>query len=261
MERHEREDAGWVTHPWVASVRHSLQFGVMGGPLADWPRLRAFVAEAEALGYNSYWTFDHPLGNPDWATNLAALAVTTHRIRLGTLAVSVQYRSAALLAREAADIDRLSAGRLVLGLGGGDFASEFTRLGLHFGRPKERLAAVRETVEIVRGAWAAEPFSYGGAVHRVAGANVRPGPVQQPRVPILIAGGGEQITLRLVARYADASNFGEHPNAGGAATLDDIRRKLQVLDTHCRGAGRSPELGAAHPPRDPVRAGPNGDRA
>ena len=190
---------------------------------------------------NSYWTIDHPLRSPDWATNLAALAVTTTRIRLGTLAVCAQYRSPAVIARQAADVDRLSGGRFVLGLGGGDSDREFAKLGLRFGSAKERLTALRETLEIVRGLWGAEPFSYTGSSSGVEAANIRPQPTQQPRVPILVAGGGEQLTLRLVARYADASNFGEYHNTGGAKTLDDVRRKLAALDTHCRAASRPPE--------------------
>jgi alkanesulfonate monooxygenase SsuD/methylene tetrahydromethanopterin reductase-like flavin-dependent oxidoreductase (luciferase family) len=122
----------WLVHPWVAEGARRVRFGVMAGPLNDWPRLSAFVARAEELGFDSYWAIDHPLRGADWATNLAALAVTTRSLRLGTLVACVYYRNPVLLARQAADVDRLSGGRFVLGLGIGHVEREFARMGISF---------------------------------------------------------------------------------------------------------------------------------
>jgi alkanesulfonate monooxygenase SsuD/methylene tetrahydromethanopterin reductase-like flavin-dependent oxidoreductase (luciferase family) len=100
------------------------------------------------------------------------------------------------------------------------------------------LNAVAETIQIVRGLWGELPLTFEGAHFGVQAANVRPGPCQQPHVPILIAGGGEKITLRQVAAYADASNFSPHARAGSAYGTDDVRRKLMVLRDHCAALGR-----------------------
>jgi len=198
----------------------------------------------EGLGFDSYWAIDHPsapVSGADCWTTLAVLAASTRTIRLGPLVSCVYYRDPVLLARMAADVDRLSEGRLVLGLGIGDNEPEFARLGLPLPPASERQQVLDETVRIIRGVWAVEPFTFEGRHFRVAEAYVRPGPVQQPYVPLLIAGGGERGTLPRVARHADASNFGSHRNIGSAFTLDDVARKLDVLRTRCAEQGRSPD--------------------
>ena len=226
-------------HPWVAADDSAVRFGIAYGPRTDWPEVRAFVQLVEALGFDSYWTMDHPVSGFDAWSSLTALAAVTTRIRLGPLVSCVFYRSPATLARLAADVDRVSDGRLVLGLGGGNHEREFAKLGLPFPSTTERLAAVAETVRIVRGLWDEEPFSFASEHFRVNAATVRPPPVQQPRVPILIAGGGEKVTLRQVAEFADASNFSAHAMAGSAYGAADVRRKLAVLADHCEALGRS----------------------
>ena len=120
-----------AVHPWVAEQEHRVRFGIYNGPLADWPALRAHARDVERLGFDSLWIGDHTMLYPvDCWTTLAALAVHTERLRLGPLVSCIYYRSPALLARMAADVDRLSRGRLVLGLGIGDLPKEFEQLGL-----------------------------------------------------------------------------------------------------------------------------------
>jgi alkanesulfonate monooxygenase SsuD/methylene tetrahydromethanopterin reductase-like flavin-dependent oxidoreductase (luciferase family) len=225
-------------HPWVTAGHSAPRFGIAYGPRTNWPEVRAFVQLVEALGFDSYWTMDHPVSGFDAWSSLTALAAVTTRLHLGPLVSCVFYRSPAMLARLAADADRVSGGRLVLGLGGGNHEREFAKLGLPFPRTTERLAAVAETVRIVRGLWGEEPFTFAGEHSRVEAANVRPGPVQRPRVPILIAGGGERVTLRQVAEFADASNFSPHPKAGSAYGADDVRRKLAALRDYSAALGR-----------------------
>ena len=107
-------------HPWVAAGRGRIRFGVTQATWEtspDWDTRVAFVRAAEALGFDSYWAADHPTMQPDCFTTLAGLAGVTERMRLGTLVCCVYYRSPTLLARQAADVDRISGGRLVLGLG------------------------------------------------------------------------------------------------------------------------------------------------
>jgi alkanesulfonate monooxygenase SsuD/methylene tetrahydromethanopterin reductase-like flavin-dependent oxidoreductase (luciferase family) len=233
-----------VVHPWVGEGERRIRFGIAYGaqdPSSTWTETRDYVQTIEGLGFDSFWAIDHPsasVSGADCWTTLAVLAASSRTIRLGPLVSCVYYRNPALLARMAADVDRLSEGRLVLGLGIGDNQSEFARLGIPFPPASERQQALDETIRIVRGLWGTEPFTFGGRHFQVAEAYVRPGPVQQPYVPLLIAGGGERGTLRQVAQYADASNFGAHRNIGGAFTRDDVVRKLDVLRTRCEEQGR-----------------------
>jgi alkanesulfonate monooxygenase SsuD/methylene tetrahydromethanopterin reductase-like flavin-dependent oxidoreductase (luciferase family) len=236
-----------ASHPWVAEGERRVRFGIAWGaqdPSSSWGETRDFVQMVEGLGFDSYWAIDHPSapvsGADCWAT-LAVLAASTRTIRLGPLVSCVYYRHPVVLARLAADVDRLSDGRLVLGLGIGDNEPEFERMGIALPPASERQTVLDETIRIVRGVWGAEPFTFEGRHLRVSEGYVRPGPVQQPYVPLLIAGGGERGTLPRVARYADASNFGAHRNIGGASTMDDVIRKLDVLRRRCEERGRPAE--------------------
>jgi alkanesulfonate monooxygenase SsuD/methylene tetrahydromethanopterin reductase-like flavin-dependent oxidoreductase (luciferase family) len=214
----------------------------------------------EALGFDSHWLPDHPAFLFDCWGILAALAVSTTRIRIGPLVSCVGYRSPVQLARQAADVDRLSGGRLILGLGNGWFTTEFAQLGLPFLPPRERARMLAETVEIVHGLWGmtsggdgphmeevADPMTekstfpaliYHGAHYQLDGAIVRNPPVQRPRVPVMIAGGGERVTLRQVARYADAANFGADGTPGAVEETEGVQRKFGVLRQHCDALGR-----------------------
>lgn len=226
------------THPWVARGRATVRFGIAYGPRSDWQDCRDLVQEAEALGFDSYWTMDHPISGMDCWTLLSALAVSTSSIRLGVAVNCIFYRPPTLLARVAADVDRLSGGRLILGLGIGNHEKEFTRLGIPFLPVSERQEALAETLDIVNGLWRGVPFTFSGKHFQVSEATLRPGPVQQPRVPVLLAGGGERVTLRQVAHYADVANFGPDKRVGSAFTAADIVRKYAVLRQHCAALGR-----------------------
>jgi alkanesulfonate monooxygenase SsuD/methylene tetrahydromethanopterin reductase-like flavin-dependent oxidoreductase (luciferase family) len=234
-----RNVSGWVTHPWVSEGIGALRFGVQVWPMpADWPKVIDLAHLAEELGFDSFWVGDHPTSRSDCWTTLAALAMTTHTIRLGSLVSCVFYRHPAVLARMAADVDRLSNGRLVLGLGIGDHPGEFAQLGLPFPSVSHRQRALEETIQIVWGMWSEAPFSFEGQHFRVANTRCQPGPVQHPRVPLLIAGGGERVTLRQVAQYADATDFGAHAWTGAAFTVADVARKYAALYRHCQSLGR-----------------------
>jgi alkanesulfonate monooxygenase SsuD/methylene tetrahydromethanopterin reductase-like flavin-dependent oxidoreductase (luciferase family) len=224
-------------HPWVREAQQRPRFAIVGTFLPEWAQVRDFAVRAEELGFDAYWANDHPLRSMDCWTQLAALATVTTRLRLIALVSCVYYRSPALIARQAADVDRISGGRLVLGLGTGDDAAEFGQLGLRFPAAPERLAALAEVAGIIRGLWAG-PVTHEGQHFQVRDAHVRPGPVQQGGVPVLIGGGGERTTLRLVARYADVSNFGPHEWTGGAYDLAAVRRKYEVLRGYCQEIGR-----------------------
>jgi alkanesulfonate monooxygenase SsuD/methylene tetrahydromethanopterin reductase-like flavin-dependent oxidoreductase (luciferase family) len=222
----------------VAAATAGPRFGIGLGP-QTLPDCIEFVQLAEELGFDSYWANDHPTRTADPWNVLMALAATTKRIRLGSLVSCVYYRNPVVLARQAADVDRLSQGRLVLGVGIGDDAREFEQLGLPFPSPAERHEALGESIEIVTRLWGDSPVTYRGKHFQIENARLAgPGPVQQPHVPILVGGGGERRTLGQVARYADVSNFGEHEWVGGATKTDDVIRKFGALRAHCDALGR-----------------------
>ena len=225
-------------HPWVAQRQQAVRFGIVGGPSGDWPALRDFVQMVEELGFDSYWRPDHPLLLSDCWTSLAAVAAVTRRLRLGSLVSCVFYRNPVLLARMAADVDRISQGRVVLGLGAGDIEDEFRAMGLPCPSVRERQAALAEALPVVSRLLRGETVTYQGAHCQVDGAVLQPPPVQQPYVPLLIGGGGERTTLRFVAEYADASSLGAGAWGGGASTDVDVRRKYQALHNHCTAVGR-----------------------
>lgn len=228
-------------HPWVAEGIGKVRFGISIFPHpVDWHRFIEIVQQAEADGMDSYWSYDHPQSRADCWTALTALAATTKTIRLGTAMDCIYYRSPYMLARQAADVDRLSNGRLILGLGIGDNVPEFRRMGLEFPDTKTRMRGMVETIMIVRGLWSGKPFSFEGEQWSAHSDDTMPflGPVQQPRVPIMIAGGGEKVTLRQVAKYADASNMGAHEWIGNATTSADIARKFGKLQEYLAEFGR-----------------------
>ena len=228
-------------HPWVQEGLQRVHAGIGffdGG--IDWQRTAENAQMVEELGYDSLWVPDHPLLLPDCWAQLAGLATVTRKIRLGTLVNCVFYRSPLALARAASDVDRWSLGRLVLGLGIGDFEFEFAQMGIPWLRVRERQEVLEETIQILQGAWSQLPFTFSGKHFQIQQTQVAFGPAQQPHIPLLIGGGGERVTLRQVAQYADASSFGPHVETGSAFTMDDVVRKNGVIDTYCTTFGRPP---------------------
>jgi F420-dependent oxidoreductase-like protein len=196
---------------------------------------------AENHGYVWFSVMDHlvqipGVGAPDepfmegW-TVLSALAAVTSRIRLATLATSVGYRNPAHLAKIAAGVDLISRGRLTLGIGAGFFETEYRQYGWEFpDRPAVRIRQMEEAVRLILAMWSEKRTTFRGRYFHVEDAILEPKPVQKPRPPIMIAGGGEQLTLRAVARLADACNIG--------GDLETVKHKLSVLRRHCEAAQR-----------------------
>jgi alkanesulfonate monooxygenase SsuD/methylene tetrahydromethanopterin reductase-like flavin-dependent oxidoreductase (luciferase family) len=225
-----------LSHPWVTSAQHETRFGIGGGPFAgEWSVLREFVQMVEELGFDSYWRPDHPVFGPDGWMTLAAVAASTQRLRLGTTVSCIFHRHPVLLARIVADLDRISDGRAVLGLGGGNLEPEFRALGLAYPPLRQRQAALAEALQIVPPLLRGDTVNYEGVHFQVNGVKLQPVPVQQPYVPVLVAGVGEHITLSAVAEYAAASNF--IPSM--VASVAGIERKYAVLREHCIAVGRS----------------------
>jgi alkanesulfonate monooxygenase SsuD/methylene tetrahydromethanopterin reductase-like flavin-dependent oxidoreductase (luciferase family) len=231
------DQAEWQTHPWVTEGNGQIRIGggvTMRAELSDWEERADLVQAMEDLGYDSYWVPDHPPIMMDPWSVLSAVAVVTKRIRLGPMVDCVYHRSPPMRARLVADVDRLSNGRTILGLGIGWAEQEFKWLGMPFPAVPERNQALREAIEITWRLWRDETFAYHGKVYQYEETKTLYGPLQQPRVPILIAGGGEHVTLRQVARYADAANI----QATSAATAEAVVHKFAVLRRHCEALGR-----------------------
>jgi alkanesulfonate monooxygenase SsuD/methylene tetrahydromethanopterin reductase-like flavin-dependent oxidoreductase (luciferase family) len=192
----------------------------------------------DRLGYDSAWVCDHyiqpsrPTGPyfEGW-TLLAALAARTERIRVGVLVSSNTFRHPALLAKEAVTLDHISNGRLDVGLGAGWYVPEHEVFGLDFPGPAELVGRFREAVEVVDRLLRNEITTYPGRYYHLAGAPMRPRPVQSPRPPLTLGAHGPRI-LRIVAEYADSWNsFG---------TPAQMRERGEILDGHCRAIGRDP---------------------
>jgi F420-dependent oxidoreductase-like protein len=210
----------------------------LDGAAAKWACTVDTALEAEALGYDSVWVYDHLHNVPEPAneavfeswTTLAAISQRTARVRLGHLAGNNLLRSPALVARMAATLDVMSGGRLEWGIGAGWEEREARAHGFEFPAPAERIARLGEAVEVVRALWTKPEVSIEGRHYRLESAQCDPKPLQRPHPPIWIAGRGERLMLRLVARAADCSNFGGSP--------EDWGRRCEVLRRHCAELGR-----------------------
>jgi alkanesulfonate monooxygenase SsuD/methylene tetrahydromethanopterin reductase-like flavin-dependent oxidoreductase (luciferase family) len=207
---------------------------------SDWPSLLEAGVRAERLGFDTLWTWDHlypivgsssgPI-HEGWLT-LAAWAQATERIRIGLMVGANTFREPALVAKMATTLDHISNGRAILGIGGAWFEEEHVAYGLPFGDGfPERLRWLGEALPIMKAMLHGDRRSGNGQRYRTRAVRNDPPPVQA-HLPILIGGGGEQVTLKLVARYGDANNVG-----GG---IDKVRRKEAVLLRHCEAVGRDP---------------------
>ena len=228
---------GTGRHPSLGRRRDGgVRFGIAYGPRTDWPDLRDFRAGGRGARVRLLLDDGPSLSGFDCWSSLAALAAATTRLRLGPLVSCVYYRSPAQLARLAADVDRISGGRLVLGLGVGNHEREFAKLGSRSPHAARLAGPSRRRCGSCAGSGARPRLPR--VTTSVSAAMCDPAPAQRPHVPLLIAGGGERVTLRQVAAFADAANFSPHGKAGSAFAADDVRRKLAALRRHCEVLGR-----------------------
>jgi F420-dependent oxidoreductase-like protein len=188
------------------------------------------------------WLFDHfaPLqGDLDgpcfegW-TLLAALAAQTSRLRLGLMVAGNTYRRPAVHAHMAATVDVISNGRLDFGIGAGWNEYEHRSMGIPLHPPGERIRRLGEACEIIRRLHTQHLTDFEGRYYQLTEARCEPKPIQKPHPPFVIGGGGEQLTLRVVARYADVWNW-------YGADVAGFRRKVRVLHEHCAAVGRDPK--------------------
>jgi F420-dependent oxidoreductase-like protein len=207
--------------------------------------LKNLITKAEIMGFDSFWVMDHfhqipMIGKPDqpmlegW-TIISVLAGITTRIKLGTLVTGILYRYPSVLAKIAATLDVLSNGRLFLGIGASYFEGESSAYGItssgSFPSNQERLLRLEEVIQIIRKMWTEEPSaSFNGKYYQIQNAYCNPKPIQKPSPPIMVGGGGERKTLRIVAKYADACNL--------YGSVETTKRKLDILKEHCKSVRR-----------------------
>ena len=229
-------------------TRYGVQLPNFSGfdPVHLFEHVAGLATGAEAAGFDSVWVMDHyfqlpPLGGPDQPmleayTLLGALAARTDRVQLGTLVTGVTYRNPGILAKIVTTLDVISKGRAILGIGGAWYEAEHQGLGIEYPSDRVRLDMLEEAVQVCRALFTGDDVSFTGTYFQLDHARNLPRPVQAGGPRIMIGGGGEKRTLRLVAKYADQCNV-----TGDAATL---AHKIEVLHRHCGEVGRDPaEIG------------------
>lgn len=216
-------------------------------PERHWETMAALATHVDqGMAFDSIWVYDHFHTTPeptDEATHeawtlMAAYAATTSRVRLGQMCTCMSYRNPAYLAKVAATVDVVSGGRVEMGIGAGWYEHEWRAYGYGFPKAGARLGALREGVQIMRDMWTTGSASLEGEHYQVDGARCAPRPLQGTSapgsaangIPLWIAGGGEKVTLKIAAQYADYTNFDGSP--------EGFAHKSELLRGHCEVVGR-----------------------
>jgi F420-dependent oxidoreductase-like protein len=220
-------------------IPQGWRLDLVGVDVSDhWPTMLRVAQLAEAGPWESVWVYDHfhttPVPTSEatheaW-TVMSALAATTSRVRLGQMCTCMGYRNPMYLAKVAATVDVISAGRAEMGIGAGWYEHEWNAYGYGFPGAGDRLGQLADGVEIMQQAWQNGVATYSGEYYQVDGALCYPRPVQEGGIPFWIAGGGEKKTLRIAAQYAAYTNFG--------GDVETFTHKSQILAGHCRDLGR-----------------------
>lgn len=212
-----------------------IRFGVTATPEASGVEWTEKACRLEGLGFDVMLVNDHLTGNrlaPMIA--LAAAAQVTQDLRLGVLVLANDYRHPVVLAKEAATLDRLSGGRLELGIGAGWMRADYEQAGLEFSSPGVRIARLHEAITVLNGAWADEPFTFVGEHYAVTSLDLTPKPLQRPRPPLLLGGGGPTM-LRLAAHEGDIVNITNRTARDGRGVAPDdvglqpLLRKIEIV--------------------------------
>ena len=230
----------------------AVQFGVfvpqgrrmdlveIADPVEQYEAMTRVAKVADGIAaFDSIWLYDHfhTVPTPEIATTFeawtstAALTRDTQRVKVGQMVTCNAYRNPALLAKMASTVDVMSHGRLYCGLGAGWYEHEWRAYGYGFPETRDRMRAFREGVEIVVKMWTEEKPTFEGEHYTIHAPINEPKGVRKPHPSLWIGGGGEQVTLKLVAKYADAANIGGDP--------ETVKHKLEVLRGHCQTVGRN----------------------
>jgi F420-dependent oxidoreductase-like protein len=211
---------------------------------SDFDSIKKVAQESERLGYDSVWMYDHlhPYDGPAegpcfeiWTT-LSALAAATSRIRLGSLVLCNSFRFPSIVAKMSSTLDRISNGRMEIGIGAGWLKSEFDAFGIPFADAATRIESLREAIQIIKSMWTQDKTTYKGKFHSVNSVYNNPKPVQKPHPPLWV-GGTDPAVMRIAAEYADGWNIGFYPSN----TPTGFGRKVKALDRYCKELGRHPK--------------------
>jgi F420-dependent oxidoreductase-like protein len=216
-----------------------MRFGVFTSLTRQtWPAVLDLWRHLESTGWDMACVADHFMPNTkdregpvleSWST-LSALAALIPRMRVGTIVLGNTYRHPAVVAKMAAQIDIISGGRLVLGLGAAWQQNEHKAYGIPFYTVGERLQRLDEACTVIRSLWTEHRSNFNGKFYQLSEAPLDPKPVQKPHPELMIGGGGERVTLRIVAKHAD------HWNVWGGPHV--LARKSAILEEHCAKVGR-----------------------
>jgi F420-dependent oxidoreductase-like protein len=240
---------------------HFMDFNIPGEPTSIAPMMRDTALAAEEIGASWFTVMDHYFQMERFRTAydpmlegytaLGFLAGITSTMRLGTVVTGVTYRHPGLLAKIATTLDVLSEGRAFLGIGAAWYEREHLALGVPFPSLSERFERLEEAIQIALQMWSDNDGPYDGAHYQLAETICSPAPIQAPHPPIIVGGGGEKKTLRLVAQYAQGCNI-------IASGPDEVAHKLEVLRGHCDRLGtdydaieKTVQGGATNPVEDP----------
>lgn len=222
----------------------ALSFGVFIPPQGGtYEKLRAMAETADDLDYHSIWMSDHLHGMHGnqatprfecWTLG-TALAAVTERVKFGQLTMAAPFRNPAIIAKMAATLDNITNGRVILSIGAGWHLDEFNGYGYHYGSKSSRSRRLEEAAKIIKLLWNEENPSYFGKYYKIDRAYCNPKPVQD-KLPLMIAGGGENRTLRTAARYGDMTNY-----SAWTGTPEDFKKKTDILLAHCKTEERKPE--------------------
>jgi F420-dependent oxidoreductase-like protein len=226
------------------AIKHSIFLptgfgGELGGidPVAAYEFLLSLVRVADDEGFETAWVLDHFQTMPPsqaplfecW-TLVTSFLRETRRLRIGHMVTGNGYRHPALQAKMASTADVIGNGRLTFGIGAGWYEADYAAYGLAFGDTPTRLRQLREAVQIIRSLWTDEVTTFEGEHYQLRGAINQPKGAQAPHIPMLIAGAGEKVTLKLVAQHGDLCNIIESP--------EGLERKYAILRDHCSAVGR-----------------------
>jgi F420-dependent oxidoreductase-like protein len=210
-------------------------------PRRAWERTLAIARQAERLGFESVWVFDHFQTDPDPTdeltfesfSTLSALAASTGRVRLGQVVICTAFRNPALTAKMIGTMDVISGGRMELGIGAGWKEDEWRAYGYGFPDTRTRLATLADHLEVITRMLAPQRATFAGTYASVTDAINVPRGLQEPRVPVMVGGNGPNVTWRLAARFADELNM-------DWLTPDEVREALPVIRSRCEEIGRDP---------------------
>lgn len=217
-----------------------MRFSFWPNPAQPYNEVLDLTRHVEATGWDGVWYADHFMPNapdtstpwPEAWTTLTALGANVQRLRVGTLVSGNTYRHPAVLAKMVATLDHITQGRAVLGLGAGWQENEHAQYGIPYYTLAERLERLDEACALIKQLYSQASADFAGKHYQLTGATLEPKPVQDP-LPLMIGGGGERVTLKIVAQHADEWNVWGDPAV--------LKHKMAILDNHCAELGRDPK--------------------